>query len=64
VKTDLLFAVGRFGTVLQLLTWLAIAAALYLTGYGVWLAVAAIRAAFTRAHQTIADIQQPREEKP
>jgi cytoskeletal protein RodZ len=67
VKTDLLFAVARFGTVLQLPTWLGIAAGILLAGAAIWLAVTATRrttAAFTRAQQTIADIQQPRKEKP
>jgi hypothetical protein len=71
VKTDLFAALDTYATGMQIATWGWFASLAILLAAAVGLAMAIgrllgrrIAASFTRAQQTIADIQQPREEKP
>lgn len=71
MKEDLLNLNATVATVLDIGTWIWITSAVILTLFLAWLVItagrhayASIRDSFARAHQTIADIQQPREEKP
>jgi ABC-type nickel/cobalt efflux system permease component RcnA len=59
VKTDLLGAVAVWGTLAEIVTWLAIASALLLTGFAAWLVIAVARriaASFAPANQLVAEI--------
>lgn len=59
MKDDLLNLVATYAAVAETVTWLLIAAALYLTGFATWLAVAVIRRicdSFTRANQLVVEI--------
>jgi ABC-type nickel/cobalt efflux system permease component RcnA len=59
VKTDLLAAVAVWGTLAEIVTWLAIASALLLTGFAAWLVIAVARriaASFAHANQLVAEI--------
>ncbi|MFE9736171.1 hypothetical protein ACFYO9_37595 [Streptomyces sp. NPDC005863] len=71
MKTDALALIDAYATAMQWAMWIWAGSALLLAGAGAWLVIAIgrlafdhIGASFRRAHQTIAEIQQPKEEKP
>ena len=70
MKADVLAVIDVYATGMQWATWIWIGCAVILTVFAAWvvfsagrLVTDAISTSFTRATQTVTDIQQPREEE-